>query len=153
MKVEKLMKRKVMTVTPSTYFRELWQIIFRKKINGLPVVVRGKLIGVISEKDLLSKLYPSYEDYITDFVHARKFEDMEDNIGELTKLRAKDVMNRKIYLTYPEQPIMKALSKMILRQVHQLPVIERGTGNKLVGIITRGDIFSALYKKIPRRCE
>jgi len=150
MKVRQLMNKKVVSVNPSTSFRELWKIIFKKKINGLPVVTRGKLVGVVSEQDLLSKLYPSYEDYITDFVHARKFEDMEENIGEITKLKAKDVMNRNIYLTYPEQPIMKALSKMILRKIHQLPVIEQGTGNKLVGIITRGDIFNALYKKIPR---
>jgi CBS domain-containing protein len=154
MKVKHVMSRDIIFVSSRASFARLWEIIFKKDIHGLPVCEKGQLIGIIAEEDLLGKLYPSYEDYITDFTNARKFEDMEGKLGRLTKLTAKDIMNRKIFLTYPDRPIMRALSKMILRKVRQLPVVEPGSGNKLVGMVTKGDIFDALfnsYLKIPGR--
>lgn len=150
MKVKNIMSKNILKVSTKASFAKLWEIIFKKGIHALPVVSKGRLVGIIAEEDLLGKLYPSYEDYITNFTNAAKFEDMEDKLGRLTHLTAKDLMNKKIYLTYPDRPILRALSKMLIRQVRQLPVVEKGTGNKLVGMITKGDIFDALYKKIPR---
>lgn len=145
MKVKQLMNKRVVSVYPEALFSEIWKIIFKKGIHGLPVVDKNKtLIGIIAEEDLLSKLYPSYQEYIDDFQSAANFEEMEKNIGELKRLRAQDVMNKTIYLTYPETPVLQALSKMIVRQVRQLPVIDRE--RKLIGIITKGDIFDYLFK-------
>ncbi len=106
------------------------------------------MVGIISDKDILSKLYPSYEEVISDFVHARRFEDMEDRLGELAGFKAKDIMTTTIYLTYPERPIMKALSKMLLRNIRQMPVVEENQDNILIGMISRSDVFRALYKKV-----
>lgn len=146
MKVKELMSKKVITVPPEASFALLWKIIFKKGIHGLPVVDKDNtLIGIIAEEDLLSKLYPSYQEYIDDFRSASDFEEMEKKIGELKRLKAEDVMNRKIYLTYPETPILRALSKMIVRQVRQLPVIDKQ--RKLIGVITKGDIFDFLFKR------
>lgn len=146
MKVKEVMSKKVITVSPETSFAKVWEIIFKKGMHGLPVVEKDNtLVGIIAEEDLLSKLYPSYKEYVDDFRAASDFEEMEESIGELKGLEAKDVMNRRIYLAYPEDPILKALSKMIIRQVHQLPVIDKK--RKLVGIISKGDIFDYLFEK------
>lgn len=145
MRVEELMNKKVVTVSPRTSFATIWEIIFKKGIHGLPVVDKDNtLIGIIAEEDLLAKLYPSYQEYVDDFQSAADFEEMEGNIGELKRLRARDVMNKTIFLTYPKKPILQALSKMIVRQVRQLPVIDEK--RKLIGIITKGDIFDYLFK-------
>jgi len=145
MRVKQLMSKRVVSVSPKASFTELWKIIFKKGIHGLPVIDKNKiLIGIIAEEDLLSKLYPSYQEYVDDFQSATDFEEMEKNIGELKKLRAQDVMNKSIHLTYPETAILQALSKMIIRQVRQLPVIDNE--GKLIGIITKGDIFDYLFK-------
>lgn len=154
MKVKDIMSKDVISVSERASFSKVWEIIFKRGIHGLPVCKGGKMVGIIAEEDLLAKLYPSYEDYVSDFINASKFEEMEEKLGELTKLQAKDIMNRKVFLTYPEKPIMGALSKMILRRVRQLPVVEPGSGNKLVGMVTKGDIFDALfnkYLKLPRK--
>jgi CBS domain-containing protein len=151
MKVKDVMTTDITTVSPRASFPRLWEIIFKKGIHAIPICEKDKLSGIVSEEDLLAKLYPSYEDYITDFTNARKFEDMENKLGKLKHLTAGDIMNKKIYLTYPERPIMRALSKMILRRIRQLPVIEKESGNKLVGLISKGDIFDALFNKHLRK--
>lgn len=146
MKVSDVMTKKVVVVPPKARFAEVWEIIFKKGVHGLPVIDKEKkLIGIIAEEDLLAKLYPSYSEYIEDFTTASKFEVMEEKIGGLKKLTACDLMNRKVYLCYPEDPLLKALSKMILHQVRQLPVIDYE--QTLLGIITQGDIFDVLFKK------
>lgn len=145
MKVEELMSKKVITVLPDASFTLIWKIIFKKGIHGLPVVDKdGTLIGIISEEDLFSKLYPSYGEYIDDFRAASNFEEMEKNIREIKGLKAKDVMSRRIYLAHPEDPILRALSTMMIRQVWQLPVTDKK--RKLVGIISKGDIFDYLFE-------
>jgi len=118
----------------------------------LPVVDKNnKLLGIIAEENLLSRLYssyrlhPLYEKYLSDFTSGKSFEKMEKELKKLGELRADDVMNRKVYLTYPERPILRALSKMMVRRVRQLPVITRK--KEVIGVITKGDIFDSLFKK------
>ncbi|MCS7088773.1 MAG: CBS domain-containing protein [Thermoflexales bacterium] len=52
MKVEKIMKRNVITVTPDTPIREAANLMLTHKIGGLPVVEDGKLVGIITESDI-----------------------------------------------------------------------------------------------------
>lgn len=145
MKVKELMSKKVISVFPNASLSSIWKIIFKKNIHGLPVVDKNNtLVGIIAEEDLLAKLYPSYEEYMDDFRSASNFEEMEEKIGEIKRLKAEDVMNKRIYLTRPETPILRALSKMIVRQVRQLPVIDEQ--RKLIGIVTKGDVFDFLFK-------
>lgn len=155
MRVFEVMSTSMITVSPDTPFASVWKIIFKKRIHGLPVVDKdNKLLGIIAEEDLLLRLYtsyklhPLYEKYLSDFVSGESFEKMEKKLIKLRKLRAKDVMNQKVYLTYPERPILRALSKMIVRQVRQLPVITKK--KEVIGVITKGDIFDALFKKYLR---
>ena len=142
------MKNRVTSVAPDSSFREIWKLIFNKHIHSLPVCVGRKMVGIIVEKDILSRLYPSYQEFFTDFLHSRRFEDMEDRIADLSGLKAKDVMTTKIRLTYPSQQMMRALSKMLVFGVRQLPVVEETKENILIGMVSRADIFRALYKKI-----
>ena len=152
MQVHEVMSTKIVTVSPETPFSRIWEVIFKKRIHGLPVVDKdNKILGIIAEKDLLSKLYssyrlhPLYEKYLSDFVSGENFERMERDLEKLVKLQAKHLMNRKVHLTYPERPALRALSKMIVRRVRQLPVVTRK--KEVVGVITKGDIFDALFKK------
>ena len=60
-------------------------------------------------------------------------------IGEL-----KAYLTRTVLTTTPDTTIMEVLSSMLEMKVNRLPVIEKGV---VVGIISRGDIIFALYKK------
>ncbi len=146
MQVRHVMKKVMYAVSSEIPLRELWKTIFKKKVHALPVVDKQKrIIGIVSEEDLLKPLYPNYKDVIEDFVSAADFEEMEEKVHELTKLKAKHVMNKTVIFTRTETPIMRALARMIARKVSQLPVLSEE--NILIGIVTKGDIFDALFKK------
>ena len=146
MKVRDAMTKKIIVASPSATFPEIWKKFFTHHITAIPIVdSTNHLVGIVTREDLLKILYPTYRDQIFDFTLLPDFEDMEISIGQLSEKKAKDVMNRRIIFTRKDTEIMRALSRMIVRQVHQLPVVDEE--NRLVGVITKGDIFYALAKK------
>jgi CBS-domain-containing membrane protein len=148
MLVKDIMSRNPITAASNTKFEKLWELIFEKRISGLPIVNKKKqLLGIVSEEDIISKFYPSYEQYFFDPSSFRDLEQTEKNISRVMKLKAKDLMNKNVYTTEEESPIMKAASSMLIYKVSCLPVIKKKKGKKVViGIICKGDIFSQLFK-------
>ena len=146
MKVYEVMSSKVVTVSDKSKLKELWKAIFKLHIHALPVVdAKNHLVGIVSEEDLLRLLYSNYQQYIEDFVTAADFEQMEGKIVEVAKFLAKDVMCKRVIFTREESPAMRALSRMLVRNVHQLPVLD--SRDRLVGMITKGDVFDALFRR------
>ncbi|OGG13110.1 hypothetical protein A2875_00200 [Candidatus Gottesmanbacteria bacterium RIFCSPHIGHO2_01_FULL_46_14] len=145
MKVRDVMSRKIISVGRDSELRELWKIIFKIRVNAIPVVdTKGKLLGIITKDDILHLFYPDYEDLVEDFFSVSNFEEMENRIDELGSKRARDIMNKRIIFTREDCPIMRALSRMIVRNFNQLPVVS--DDDRLVGMVTKGDIFSALFR-------
>lgn len=146
MKVRDAMSRRIVVASPSTGFPELWKKIFSHHITSIPIVDSVKhLVGIVTREDLLKILYPTYHDLVLDFTAIPDFEEMEGSIRQLSAKKAKDVMDRRIIFAREDTEIMRALSRMIVRKVHQLPVLD--SSDKLIGMITKGDIFYALARK------
>lgn len=145
MKVRDIMSRNVKTVTQNAPVRELWKFIMAAKVNALPVVDEKKaLAGIISKEDLLEALYPGYHEVTEDFFAVADFEDVENRIREMGNMKAKDIMKRRVIFTREDTPVMRALSRMLVRRLNQMPVLSYT--DRLVGVITKGDIFRALVK-------
>ncbi len=148
MKVSDIMSRKTITVMLSSSLDEIWKILYKKHVHGLPVVdSKNYLAGIISEEDILARLYPHYDEFILD-ISTHSFSAMEKKAHELAKIKAEDIMNNNPHSVYDDEPIMRALSKMMIYQVRQLPVVNES--KKLVGMISKGDIFDILFKKYLR---
>lgn len=146
MKVTDVMTRKITVVSLNTPFRDLWQIIFQKKINAVPVVGKNKkLYGIITKDDILKFLYPDYSEFISEFASLKDFEEMEEKIHDLLVLKARDVMCSRVFYARLETPIMRVLSRMIVRNVNQLPVLD--DNGRVAGMITKGDIFYSLFRR------
>lgn len=146
MKVNEVMSKKVVTTTADASIKEVSKIVFSKKIQAVPVVDgKGKLLGIVAESDILAKMYPSQREFVEDFTSASDFEEMEDKLRQVFKLKVKDIMNKSVICTYPDAPLLKAASKMMIKRVGRLPVIDRESG-KLLGIISKGDVIRAIVK-------
>lgn len=147
MKVKDLMSRNAISAGPSAPYRKIWRIIFEKGVSGIPIVDnKNTLLGIISEEDLIEKLYPSYEDYILD-PSSYDLADLEGSVKKASKFKASEIMSRNVYTTTEETPIMKAASTMLIHKVSCLPVVrETGKSKRVVGIICKGDIFGQMYR-------
>lgn len=148
MKVADIMQRQIVTVAPSAPLQEVGKIIFGLQIAGVPVVKGKKLLGLITQTDILRKLYPSYQEFMEDYVHAKDFEAMEQVSDKILGLTAKDIMNKNVTTVPPETPVMKVQSLMLTKGFGRVPVVDKR--ENLLGIVSQGDIFRAVVgQKLP----
>ncbi len=141
MKVSDVMSKTVDYVSTSTKIKDVCRIIFGRGINGVPVCKKKKVIGFITERDILSKFYPSVHEYTDDPFREGNFEKMEENIEQIFALTADEIMSRNPLTVTPDMPLLRAQSLMFLNKVGRLPVVN-SKGN-IVGMIAKGDIFRA----------
>lgn len=144
--VSEIMSRNVMTVSPDTSYRDLCKKIFSSHIHTLPVVNRqNKLIGIVTRKDILERLYPKYQDVLEFLETPQDFEAMEERIEDMALLQARNIMSTTVIFARESTLVMRALSRMIVRHVDQLPILN--DDDEVVGVVTKGDIFYSLFRK------
>ncbi|OGK56499.1 hypothetical protein A3J15_02900 [Candidatus Roizmanbacteria bacterium RIFCSPLOWO2_02_FULL_38_10] len=142
--VKKAMSKKITSVKPDTSIYEISKILFDKHIRCLPVLgTDKKIIGIIRDENIFSQLYPNYHEYIVD-ITSHNYNQIEERMKEIAKKKAKDIMSVKFSYVHPEDPLIKALSLMIVHGERQIPVLD--DDKKVVGIVAKGDIFDKLFK-------
>ncbi len=143
--VSEIMTKDCRTVTPETSMKEVVSVMTLYRISGLPVLDEsGKLAGFIAEKDVLHHLFPSLEEFMNSTVHV-DFEDMENHYSSVVNLKVKDLMSSKVVTVAPDMPVLKATSIMVSNRFRRIPVAD---GDKLVGMMSLGDVHKALFKKM-----
>jgi CBS domain-containing protein len=143
MKAQDVMTKSVATVQPGTSIQEIAALMVEKHISGIPVVGDdGKVLGMVSQSDLLHRAEVG-----TERKHKWWFRILADNrdmAREYAKahgLRASDVMTRYIISVKPDAELSDVADILDNNKIKRVPVID---GDRLVGIITRGDLVRAL---------
>lgn len=150
MLVKDIMTTAVKTASPSDPVRDVATVMCFNKISGLPVVDgEGKLIGMISEKDILHGMFPKLQDVIEN-PGVPDFEQLEREYTDVVSLKVADLMTARIFAAEPEMPVLKAASIMFRNRIRRIPVQQ---GGKLVGIISVGDVHKAMFRKNLTRRE
>ncbi len=148
MKVVNVMQTEVNFVLENTPLLVVSKLIFGVGINGLPVCRGRKIVGFITERDILDKFLPTIQEYMEDPVNTGDFERMETKINEILSLPASQIMSHKPVTITAETPLLRAYSTMIVSKVGRLPVVDKK--NNLIGILSKSDIFKALVgQKLP----
>lgn len=149
MKVRDVFQKKVGYITPDSTLFDAAKFIFGHKHQGIPVVkIKGKnkkLVGFITEQDIISQLFPKVKDLFEDYVHERDFEAMEKNVKNILIKKVKTVMSKKNISIHVDEPLLKAASIMKIGDVSRMPVVD--DQGKLIGIISKVDIFRALVSR------
>lgn len=120
------MTREVVTTTPDATAAEVLALCRERGIRHMPVLEDGRLVGMISDRDLRSAT-PALGD------PARA-----EALGRITVERT---MMREVVTARPGDPIESAANTMRERGIGCLPVMEDGI---LAGIITTSDVMEAL---------
>ena len=126
--VGKHMTRKVVTVSPGDTLEFASHLLKENRIHQLPVVESGLLIGFVSGTDIRNSTFEKTT---------------ASESGELLvkNKTVEEIMARDVITVSPEDTVEDALVIIHRRRLGALPVVE---GKKLVGIITKADVLSAL---------
>jgi CBS domain-containing protein len=144
MQVKEIMTRAVKTITPETRLQEVASLMCLHRFSGLPVVEgEDKLVGILAERDVLRYLFPSLEDVMRG-MSSLDFDSMEGDYQKILEKKAADLMTPSTITVEPDMPILKAVSVMARHNFRRIPVAE---GDKLVGMISLGDIHRAIFMK------
>jgi CBS domain-containing protein len=145
MKVKNVMTRKVIMIKKGMTYEEVVKVFLKKKISGAPVVDEaGKLIGLVSEKDLFRVLYPFYKSFYECPELYCDFEERENKIEEIKDHLVESFMTKEVMTVTPETPIMSTGALMLARGIHRLPVMEN---DEIVGLVSREDIYRRIFRK------
>jgi CBS-domain-containing membrane protein len=147
MKASDVMTREVVTVSPDAAVRDVAQLMVDHRISGVPVIEHGKLVGIISENDLLRRI-----ELGTEKTRSRWLQFLtSDNtlLAEYVQARgraARDVMTANVVTVPPDAPIATIAEIMEARHIKRLPVVE---DHKVVGIVGRANLVQALATVAP----
>ena len=128
--VKDSMTREVVALSPEKTAGEALALCRERRIRHLPVLEAGRLVGIVSDRDLRSAAPPLGD---------------PGRASALEEIRVSEVMTGDVATARPEDPIEEAANRMRERRIGCLPVME---DERLVGILTSSDVMEALAQLI-----
>lgn len=134
--VSDVMTHTVVAVGRDAPFKEIVQLFDQWKVSALPVLEgEGRVVGVVSEADLL---------------HKEEFRDADDTQGEFADrlkagaVTAGELMNAPAVSVHADATLGEAARIMARRKVKRLPVVDRV--GMLQGVVSRGDLLKVFLR-------
>ncbi len=131
MLVKNWMSKEVVTVDADDSMQNAIYILQEQNIKMLPVMDDGNLVGIITDRDL-KKASPSDATTL----------DMHELLFLISKIKVKDLMKKPVYTVPPDYTVEEAAALLLEKKISGLPVVDEN--NRLVGIITRSDLFRVI---------
>jgi CBS domain-containing protein len=148
MKISEIMTKNPITISVDDPVRNAASLLRTYKIGGLPVMEQDRLVGIITESDIIALLetgrlsddlwLPSPLEVIE--VPIREFVNWEKTKMALTDIgdkKVREIMSHQVITIDEEADIEAAAALMLSHKIARLPVINKG---RLTGIVTRADI-------------
>jgi len=126
-----VMSKKLVVCSPEDEADNVWRMMQKRSFAACPVVLKGKLVGIITQKNLLDSgaLFPAFEAEKGRFKSPPKIQ---------------SVMKTPVVSLKPSNTVKDAAELMLKRNIGRVPVAdERG---RLVGIVDRQDVVKTLIK-------
>jgi len=143
-----IMTREIITLSPETEITHATRLLFEKGINGIPVVEKGEIVGILCQSDLIAQQkkirIPSLFTLLDGFIPIKSSKHFEKEVQKIAATTVADIMTPDPVTVETETSIEDIAGLMVDKNFHTIPVVE---GGKLVGIIGKEDILRTL---IPR---
>ncbi|MGW7459465.1 CBS domain-containing protein [Streptomyces sp. NPDC054797] len=138
--VNDVMTKTVVAVAPGAEFKEIVTAMKRWKVTAVPVIEgEGRVVGVVSEADLLPK-----EEF---HEHRPGLIEQMYRLGDTAKAgltRAKDLMTAPVVTVHPDDTLPRAARLMAHHHVKRLPVVD--ADGTLKGIVSRADLLKVFLR-------
>ena len=144
MQAKEIMTTRVVTAGLETPIEEIAQLMLEHKISAVPLIDSDhRLLGIVSETDLLRREETDTEKFAQSW-WLRLFNSKDKLVTATVETRghhAKDIMTSPAISIDEAMTIQDVASLFLRRKINQAPVLRNG---KLAGIVSRGDLVSAL---------
>jgi CBS domain-containing protein len=140
MRASDVMTRGVVTVGPDTSVADAAKLMLDRRISGVPVVEGGRVVGIMSEGDLMRR---------AELITARRpwwsaLNSPEEKASAYTKahgMKVRDVMTKDVATIDEHEPLDSIAMLFEARGIKRAPVLRDG---KLVGIVSRANLLQGL---------
>lgn len=144
MQAKDLMTSPAVSITPLTAVRDIVALLLERRISGVPVLDGARLVGMVSESDLLRR-----HEIGTDgparprpwWLRLIQRNPLPKEYVRSHGGRARDVMSRQVISVTEDTPLARIASLLEWHRIGRLPVL---SGGRLVGIVSRADVLRAL---------
>ncbi|MGQ9552347.1 MAG: CBS domain-containing protein [Candidatus Bathycorpusculaceae bacterium] len=129
--VSDVMSTNVVACTPEDEVDNIWRLMQTKSFAGLPVVKKGRLVGIVTQKDLLESgaLLPTFESSKGRFRASRQIS---------------SIMKTGVITVKPSTKLIRVAKVMVFKNIGRVPVVDEE--RRLIGIIDREDVARLLVK-------
>jgi CBS domain-containing protein len=121
--VGSLMSEDVVTASPDDTIQKIYSMIVESGFSAFPVLKKGKILGLISRKDLIGP------------------RSVRSAVVQNNGMTIERQMTKDVFTIDPEETVISAAELMVKRDVSRLPVVRDG---RLVGILDRHDVLGGL---------
>jgi CBS domain-containing protein len=134
------------TVGPDLSVTEAAHLMSEKRIGALPVVDKGRMVGLVTEGDLIMQdvriHFPTYLSLLGGYVFAPgASERFESSLRKAVAATVADVMTREPITVAPDALVTDVATLLVERDVARVPVVDCDT---VVGIVSKSDIVRSL---------
>ena len=144
MKARDVMTLGVYTVKPTTSVKDVARLFMQRRISAVPVVDdQGKIVGIVSEGDLLHRSEISTQrrhPWWLDLMVRDEVLDAEEYIKAHAKQVA-DIMTRNVITAEPDTPLQEIAEILAKYTIKRVPIVRDG---RLVGIVSRANLVQAI---------
>ncbi len=146
MKVRDVMRIDIVTVPHGHTYEDTARLLREHKLFGAPIVDdNGKMISMITEKDLLRVLYPFAKSY---YEQPEQYTNLEDREQKILEIKG-DVITKfapaRHISAHQDDPVLRIGGKMLARGIHAMPVVDND--DNLIGVIFRNDIYNKIAEE------
>jgi len=147
MKVREIAIKEVISIKPEDNAREALELLFKMQISGLPVIdTQGKLVGMFTEKEILSYMLPSYVEKVGRFIYDENPKAIKKKFAELNNIKVRQLMRKDVVTTNEDAALCEVARIMLTQKARRLPILDKI--GKVVGIVARSDILKAIAREV-----
>ncbi len=146
LKAADIMQNEFTAVAPSTTVEALGRLFIEKDLTGAPVLdPDGKLIGMVTEYDLISRSkrlhIPTVIRIFDAFITLEGTKALDNELRKMAAATVSDICTRQVVSIRDDTPLDEISTIMAERNLILLPVVRDG---KVVGLVSRHDIVKGL---------
>lgn len=147
MKVSEVMSGDVFTLSPGQTLEEAARLLMKRGVSGVPVVENKKVIGMLSERDLLETRTiphpPRYLELLGGIIYLDNPREFQRQLEKTVATKVEQVMTREVFTLDVDASLEEAARIILDHGVNRIPILENG---RLAGIVTRSDILRGAVK-------